>query len=303
MNEEILYSEIFYSIQGEGKYTGIPTAWLRFFMCNLECNGFGQKDPTDIDTYDLPYKDFDVDSVTSVDQLPVWSKGCDSSYSWSKKFKHLQNRGTASDIADRLVSAITNEYNPEGSWTHSNSGQPIHLCFTGGEPFLPKSQKATLSILESLVTRGDYPRTLTWESNGTNLLKDEFLYGVRDLCAFNDIKMFITVSPKLFSVSGEPNSRAIKPDVISQYHSLVGQDNGQLKFVLGKDQKQWDELDRVIGQLREIGIKWPIYIMPVGATVEGQKECDGEVATMAQERGYNVSSRVHTYLWGNVIGV
>ena len=41
------YSEIFHSIQGEGHYTGVPTAWLRFFLCNLQCNGFGQVDPTD----------------------------------------------------------------------------------------------------------------------------------------------------------------------------------------------------------------------------------------------------------------
>ena len=26
------YSEIFYSIQGEGHYTGVPTAWIRFFL-------------------------------------------------------------------------------------------------------------------------------------------------------------------------------------------------------------------------------------------------------------------------------
>ncbi len=43
--------------------------------------------------------------------------------------------------------------------------------------------------------------------------------------------------------------------------------------------------------------------MPVGATVEGQDLCDGDVATMAQARGFSVSARVHTYLWGNLIGV
>ena len=43
--KEYLYSEIFKSIQGEGTYTGVHTLWLRFFMCNLQCNGFGQLDP------------------------------------------------------------------------------------------------------------------------------------------------------------------------------------------------------------------------------------------------------------------
>ena len=46
----MLYSEIFRSIQGEGIYTGVPTVWLRMFGCNLECNGFGQDDPTDPDS-------------------------------------------------------------------------------------------------------------------------------------------------------------------------------------------------------------------------------------------------------------
>ena len=44
------YSEIFHSIQGEGHYTGVPTAWIRFFLCNLQCSGFGQIDPTNPDS-------------------------------------------------------------------------------------------------------------------------------------------------------------------------------------------------------------------------------------------------------------
>ena len=82
------FSEIFHSIQGEGHYTGVPTAWIRFFLCNLQCNGFGQLDPTNPETYDLPFEDFDVDSVKRVEDLPVWEKGCDSSYT-SVSYTHL----------------------------------------------------------------------------------------------------------------------------------------------------------------------------------------------------------------------
>ena len=73
--------------------------------------------------------------------------------------------------------------------------------------------------------------------------------------------------------------------------------------MLGPKKEQWDELDEVIDMYRDVGIDWPVWIMPVGATVEGQELCDGDVASMAQERGYSVSARVHTYLWGNLIGV
>ena len=69
----MLYSEIFRSIQGEGVYTGVPTVWLRMFGCNLECNGFGQKDPTDPSTYVLPYQEIDLKDISVPEQLPVTS--------------------------------------------------------------------------------------------------------------------------------------------------------------------------------------------------------------------------------------
>ena len=127
------YSEIFYSAQGEGHFTGCPTAWLRFFTCNLQCNGFGQDDPTDESTYDLPYQNVNVEDYKTLEELPVFEKGCDSSYSWSKKFKHLQRSGTAQEIADRLLDII-----PFDDFAYKNpmARQDIHLCFTGGEPLM-----------------------------------------------------------------------------------------------------------------------------------------------------------------------
>ena len=39
--EKIKVSELFYSIQGEGKYMGVPSIFLRTFGCNFTCGGFG----------------------------------------------------------------------------------------------------------------------------------------------------------------------------------------------------------------------------------------------------------------------
>ena len=39
---KIKYSEAFYSIQGEGRWVGTPSVFLRMFGCNFECRGFGQ---------------------------------------------------------------------------------------------------------------------------------------------------------------------------------------------------------------------------------------------------------------------
>ena len=34
-------AELFYSIQGEGRYMGVPSVFLRTFGCNFRCAGFG----------------------------------------------------------------------------------------------------------------------------------------------------------------------------------------------------------------------------------------------------------------------
>ena len=293
-NKEYYYSEIFDSIQGEGHYTGYPTAWLRFFLCNLQCDGFGQKDPTDPSTYVLPYKDFNVKSVTKLEDLPVWEYGCDSSYSWSKKYKHLQHKGTAEVIANRIRESFTNEFN-DGKWLER------HMCFTGGEPLMKHAQDCSVAVMKHYIEERNYPLYVTYETNGTQPLTKEFIEFYNEYVNVWGGELFFSASPKLWSVSGEEAARAIKPEIIGSYN-----DNflfGQLKFVVNGTNQAWDELEKAVEQFRYYGVDWPVWIMPVGATVEGQKLVDGDVAAQAYKRGYRVSARVHTYLWGNVIGV
>lgn len=38
MDERLKINEIFYSIQGEGEYTGVPSVFIRFAGCNLNCD-------------------------------------------------------------------------------------------------------------------------------------------------------------------------------------------------------------------------------------------------------------------------
>ena len=61
-------------------------------------------------------------------------------------------------------------------------------------------------------------------------------------------------------------------------------------------------MEGVIAQMRSAGVKWPVWVMPVGARSEEQEATAGEVAARAFKRGYNVAARVHVYLFGNAIG-
>lgn len=303
---EITYSEIFHSVQGEGRYTGVPTSWLRFFLCNLQCDGFGQANPKDPSTYNLPYKTIDISTIKKLEDLPVLKYGCDSSYSWAKKFKHLQHKGTARQIVDRIRESMYHPMNPTGRFNYTlenNSTIHQHMCFTGGEPLMKHAQKAAREIIDEMANDGDFPLFLTWETNGTQQLTPEFI----DFFVQYPAEKFLSISPKLFSVSGESAEKAIHPEIVKYYQDTVA-DDGQLKFVINGTQESWDELEEVVHKFRYAGVRWPVWIMPVGATLEAQEGKvnnyipAGQIATEAFKRGYNVSARVHTYLWGNVMG-
>jgi 6-pyruvoyltetrahydropterin 2'-reductase len=276
----MLYSEIFKSIQGEGHYTGVTTVWLRYFGCNLECNGFGQKDPTDPSTYKLPYLEIPLDDITDVKDLPVFPYGCDSSYSWSKKFVKLQKNETVEEVCEKLSKLIK----------HDN-----HLAFTGGEPMLPAAQKNTVKILEWFIAHKKLKK-ITFETNGTRSLIPQLHNMIQSLN--DETEFFFSCSPKIFGTSGEKD--AIKPDVVSGYNQAS--EFGQLKFVCNGSDRSWDEIEDAIEQFRSAGVTYPIWIMPVGATEESQHDNAAMVAEQTMDRGYNVSARVHCYIWGNQIG-
>ena len=304
----MLYSEIFRSIQGEGVYTGVSTVWLRMFGCNLECNGFGQEDPTDPSTYILPYQEIDLKGITVPEQLPVFPYGCDSSYSWSKRFKKLQRKGTSEKVAHELFQLM-----------YDNN---THIAFTGGEPMMKAAQKNIVKIINELkklfeTEHGFYGKkwnnnitNITFETNGTRqieeVLRNQIIYD----SVSQETEYFFSVSPKIWSTSGEKDR--ICPDIVKGYQDACGMfdqyqgskdPQGQLKFVCNGSLTSWCEIENAINQFRDAGVLYPIWIMPVGATEESQNKT--HVSTIAEEtmdRGYNVAARVHCYIWGNQIG-
>jgi len=297
------YSEIFTSIQGEGIYTGVPTVWLRWFLCNLQCSGFGQKVPEERSTHILPYKEFDVSTVKRIQDLPVWDLGCDSSYSWAKKYKDLCPEHTAKDIAKKLEGELRKfDNNPDGKFLLNNERElkDVHFCMTGGEPMIERTQLAQIELLHALANNVNLPRFITVETNGTQTLTDDLAKTISSYVASGG-EWFWSVSPKLLYTSGETLTKAIKPAVVRTYQDVSA--FGQLKFVVSNRPEAWDELEERIEDFRDAGIDWSVWIMPVGATVESQSDENmREVVEETIRRGYNVSARVQAYIWGNQIG-
>ena len=237
-----------------------------------------------------------MESVTRVEELHVWEKGCDSSYTWAKKFKKLMGQETPKVLANKIVDIIRTDTNPEGKFLHPNSKQHQHLCFTGGEPLMVTGQAASVGIYRELEKQDNLPSSMTFETNGTQKLREPFKQWVKDIPE----EIFFSVSPKLFTVSGEKTEKAIKPELVKEYKECSNR--GQLKFVVGSADREWEELENTVKKFRDAGVDWPVWIMPTGAREEEQSSTAGKVAEKAFQRGYNVAARVHVYLFGNAIG-
>ena len=290
------YSETFYSAQGEGQYVGIPSLWMRFFLCNLQCNGFGQKDPTDPSTYELPYEKLDITDITNVFDLPVFEKGCDSSYTWSKKYRHLITDKTVEEACDELTALL-----PHGKFVHPVTQQNAHMVFTGGEPMLKPTQPGMTEVIEEFKRRDNQPMNVTVETNGTKPITDDFAEWIqREYTNWTGREWYWSLSPKLWSTAGEQHKRAIKPDVIGRYAEVSPA--GQLKYVVNGTDESWREVEENTKLFRDAGCNYPVWIMGVGGTFEGLVQTEATIADEAIQRGYNYTSRVHVHIYGNAIG-
>jgi organic radical activating enzyme len=283
---KIKVSELFYSIQGEGRYTGVPSVFLRTFGCNFTCSGFGMpKGEVSIERIQVgltheenPYK--------SYQDLPLVSTGCDSYASWDPAFKELSPMLTVDAIVESTLKLL-----PHGEWRDE------HLVITGGEPLLgwQRSYPELLAHKEMAGLKG-----ITFETNGTQKISDDFydyLFIEWTRHARDYDKLTFSVSPKL-SVSGEKWEEAIKPDVIIQYQDLG---YTYLKFVVATEEDV-KEAEQAVSEYRAAGFGGPVYLMPVGGVDSVYHLNTRRVAEMAMARGWRYSARLQVDIWRNAWG-
>ena len=250
---KLRYSEVFYSVQGEGRFVGVPSVFLRVFGCNFECAGFGQERGKLIATDQMPYfTDPKADknhpeAYKSIEELPVTPIGCDSSASWAMKYKHLQLTETIEQVQQRIIDLL-----PNGKY---DEREDIHLVITGGEPLLGW-QRVWPELLE--LGRSIGLKNITFETNGTQNLQEQFIEYLNG--DGKDIHVTWSTSPKL-SLSGEKNEDALKPDVLVDMNKVT---NSHLynKFVV-RDINDFEEVDTFVNAYKEAGVKLDaVYCMP-----------------------------------------
>ena len=296
---KLRYSEAFYSVQGEGKFVGVPSVFLRTFGCNFRCMNFGVDKSVGSrwdqhakgERYNAEVKQLLADKVHETtkefNDLPIVHTGCDTYASIYPEFKHFNMLKSVDEVVEHLLSLL-----PAGKWTMDN-GQDVHLILTGGEPLLAW-QRLYVELFEH--PRMKDLKNVTIETNTTQNLHNDFYNYLND---HKRIQLTFSCSPKL-SVSGESWDDAIKPDVAREY-SLVDGSDMYFKFVVA-DQDDVDEVARAVDAYREAGVDVPVYLMPLGGRSEEYTLNVQEVANLCMERGWRFSPRLHISLFGNAWG-
>ena len=280
----IKISELFYSIQGEGRHMGVPSIFLRTFGCNFTCGGFGMpKGKLSSEREEVNPEDY-----TEYGTLPLVTTGCDSYASWDPRFKHLSPVKDIDTIVDSIMALL-----PFGEWKDE------HLVITGGEPLLGW-QRAFPELLSHPKMAG--LKEITVETNGTQALTPEFADYLEEWSwpePYPGFERDITfsVSAKL-SCSGESREDAIRPNNICQYQTIGVT---YLKFVISTEEDAAEAI-HTAQIYRDAGFKGHVYLMPVGGVEEVYSLNNRKVAELALKHGLRYSDRIHVPLWKNAWG-
>ena len=223
--DKLLISSDFYSVQGEGLSSGVPSYFVRLGTCNLTC-GMSRLFANKL----MKEKSLE-DGEIFVGDLHAEGKAtwtCDSTSQWLW-------RGVEQDFQ-----YLIDRWKEEGVYEDIKNGL-IHIIWTGGEPTIKGHQEAIVNFFKYWMSQD-----LNIISSNTNSMINRYLGNSFSRDFFNEIETNGTVyieqplfnlidqincSPKL-SNSGLDAKQRIKPDAIRR---IMEHSNYQFKFVISNE--------------------------------------------------------------------
>ncbi len=216
---KLLISSDFYSVQGEGFTTGVPSYFIRLGNCNLTC-GMSRLFTNKL----MKEKTLQNGEIFEGDLVKegkaTWT--CDSTSQWlfrgeNKDFQYLIDRWEEQELWDDILNGI------------------VHIIWTGGEPTIKGHQDAIVNFLNEFEQQsinefygdstsysdGDFEIFNEIETNGTIYIEQPL---------FNILSQ-INCSPKL-SNSGMTEKQRIVPVAIKR---IMEHNNYQFKFVISNE--------------------------------------------------------------------
>jgi organic radical activating enzyme len=249
-------SEDFYSVQGEGNTSGVPAYFIRLKACNLMCGG--------------------RDGSLMKEGKATW--WCDTEYVWrkglEKPFQYLVDRWKDENILEWILKGRVN------------------LIWTGGEPTIPKNQKAIVNFLEWFHKKYDRLQQKIHvyneiETNGTVYIESDLFPKINQ----------INCSVKLAN-SGMTKDRRIVPKALDR---IMMHPNYWFKFVISNE-SDLEEIQTDFIKPFNIPPK-RVLMMPGLDKQENYHERTKFCMEMGKKYGYTGLTRLHVSAWDQTTGV
>ena len=278
--DKLLISSDFYSVQGEGISSGIPSYFVRLGICNLTC-GMSRKFANQ-----LAKEQKLEDGEIFVGDLQAEGKAtwtCDSTSQWlwrgvDQDFQYLIDRWKEQGIYDDILNGT------------------IHIIWTGGEPTIKGHQHAIVNFHKYWSEQGGaeivfgepiFNSYSEIETNGTIVIDDP-LFHILDQ---------INCSPKLSNSGLEAKQRISEAAIkrIMEHH------NYQFKFVISNEEDV-QELFRDFVVPFSIPLT-NVVCMPGLDDVANFEERTQFVLEMAKKYKFRGLTRLHIAAWNKTLNV
>ena len=291
---KLLISSAFYSVQGEGISSGVPSYFIRLGVCNLTC-GMSRKFTNNL-AKEQTLQDGEIfKGDLELEGKATWT--CDSTSQWlwrgeDKDFQYLIDQWKEQGIYEDILNGT------------------IHIIWTGGEPTIKQHQEAIVNFhkywadlekdnIQTEVRLYDGLNGQTWtyykpinvfneiETNGTIVIEDD-LFKILDQ---------INSSPKL-SNSGLDAKQRINPDAIKR---IMEHSNYTFKFVISTE----DDVSEVF---RDFIIPFNIPLKNVVCMPGLDSQTDFHERTqfvleMAKKYKFRGLTRLHISAWDKTLNV